>query len=440
MAKHLPPHPNLGSLRNQAKQLLQAHRTNDADARLRLLSNHPRFSDADPGKSIRLTDAQLVIAREYGFDSWPKLKQHVEAATGMEGTVVADADSLTPAWLTGRLRLRGHLPAGEVVSFRREDTNPSKSGVHRLHVTYSSDVPTALPPSFIYKFNTKGSHRPYASSVREAFFYRELLPSIPDYRVAACFDMGVDTDQQSYLLLEDLEPTHHLPPAANNSPFGGWLSLEAVELDEFAAIVRKLARFQARWWNDPIIHREPLVAASPGLGSLNNAGDPSEIPENIIRFERVAEELPPEMSDLAHRCIEGFPVLYRHRLRSSESLTLMHVDFHLRSVLLPNDGDQDEVVIIDWETVQRGIGVSDVAHLMLSSMLPVERRRRFESTVIGVYHDELLRGGVGDYSLDDCRADYRLSIVGLIGTVIAPPFLRACDQAFADWECEQLFT
>jgi hypothetical protein len=26
-----------------------------------------------------LSDAQLVIAREYGFESWPKLKTHVDA-------------------------------------------------------------------------------------------------------------------------------------------------------------------------------------------------------------------------------------------------------------------------------------------------------------------------------------------------------------------------
>ncbi len=47
MTKHLPPHPSLGSLHNQAKQLLQAYRANTADARRRFHSNHPQFSDAD---------------------------------------------------------------------------------------------------------------------------------------------------------------------------------------------------------------------------------------------------------------------------------------------------------------------------------------------------------------------------------------------------------
>src|SRR5262249_41092929 len=31
------------------------------------------------GKDFRLHDAQLIIAREYGFSSWTKLKEHVES-------------------------------------------------------------------------------------------------------------------------------------------------------------------------------------------------------------------------------------------------------------------------------------------------------------------------------------------------------------------------
>ena len=32
------------------------------------------------GTTLPLADAQLVLAREYGFDSWARLKQHVELA------------------------------------------------------------------------------------------------------------------------------------------------------------------------------------------------------------------------------------------------------------------------------------------------------------------------------------------------------------------------
>src|SRR5205814_1750013 len=46
----------------------------------RILENYPGFSAAEMhAAQLSLGDAQLVIAREYGFASWPKLKEHVEA-------------------------------------------------------------------------------------------------------------------------------------------------------------------------------------------------------------------------------------------------------------------------------------------------------------------------------------------------------------------------
>ena len=74
MSKSLPSRPNLEQLKNQAKDLLKTHQANDPEAIQRVRESHPNWS----GAKLRLSDAQLVIAREYGFASWPKLKAHVE--------------------------------------------------------------------------------------------------------------------------------------------------------------------------------------------------------------------------------------------------------------------------------------------------------------------------------------------------------------------------
>ena len=66
----LPANPNLDQLRHQAKDLLRAAQTGDADA----LSELRRVSEQDT-----LDAAQLAIARRYGFASWAKLKTGVEA-------------------------------------------------------------------------------------------------------------------------------------------------------------------------------------------------------------------------------------------------------------------------------------------------------------------------------------------------------------------------
>jgi uncharacterized protein len=72
----LPARPSLEQLRKQAKELLKAYRTDDRAAVARFKSHHPR-----PGstKRVALADAQLVLAREYGFASWAKLKHRVES-------------------------------------------------------------------------------------------------------------------------------------------------------------------------------------------------------------------------------------------------------------------------------------------------------------------------------------------------------------------------
>jgi hypothetical protein len=81
MKRELPSQPNLEQLRIQAKELLRAHQSRDPEAIQRIKENHPRFAEAADigGRKLRLSDAQLVIAREYGFASWPKLKERVDS-------------------------------------------------------------------------------------------------------------------------------------------------------------------------------------------------------------------------------------------------------------------------------------------------------------------------------------------------------------------------
>ena len=73
--RELPARPSLEHLKKQARQLLRATLQADATATDRFHQAQVRFS----APSARLAEAQLVIAREYGFDDWAKLKAHVGA-------------------------------------------------------------------------------------------------------------------------------------------------------------------------------------------------------------------------------------------------------------------------------------------------------------------------------------------------------------------------
>ena len=81
-AKPLPARPDLDQYKKQAKELLKAYRSANVETIRRVKRNHPRFEKlSEPGFEISkfaLADAQLVIAREHGFESWPKFAKRIE--------------------------------------------------------------------------------------------------------------------------------------------------------------------------------------------------------------------------------------------------------------------------------------------------------------------------------------------------------------------------
>lgn len=67
--RNLPNDPNLDHLKKQAKTLLRQVRDGDPAALALAEEFHPVQN---------LANAQLVIARSYGFASWPRLGRHLE--------------------------------------------------------------------------------------------------------------------------------------------------------------------------------------------------------------------------------------------------------------------------------------------------------------------------------------------------------------------------
>jgi hypothetical protein len=77
MSKELPANPNLEHLQKQAKALLRDFQKKNPQV-------VEKFSVLRLKTAPKLSDAQRLIAREYGFDSWPKLNEHVQSAITAE--------------------------------------------------------------------------------------------------------------------------------------------------------------------------------------------------------------------------------------------------------------------------------------------------------------------------------------------------------------------
>jgi len=73
MCRTLLPHRNLENLKKEARDLLHDLQRRDGAAAARYRSLDPFADTFQP----RLADAQYLIAREYGYKSWEKLKEHL---------------------------------------------------------------------------------------------------------------------------------------------------------------------------------------------------------------------------------------------------------------------------------------------------------------------------------------------------------------------------
>jgi len=76
MYRSLPSHANLEDIKKEARNLFHALRGRDAAALRRYYFFDPFAGMFKP----RIDDAQYVIAREYGYGSWQRLKKHLTTA------------------------------------------------------------------------------------------------------------------------------------------------------------------------------------------------------------------------------------------------------------------------------------------------------------------------------------------------------------------------
>ena len=88
VSRGLPQRPHLEIPKREARDLLKQWRAAQPEALDRIRRRHPKFHAADDpaiaAATFRLSDAQLVIAREYGFANWTALKHRIAASAAAD--------------------------------------------------------------------------------------------------------------------------------------------------------------------------------------------------------------------------------------------------------------------------------------------------------------------------------------------------------------------
>lgn len=307
------------------------------------------------------------------------------------------SDEITVEWLNQVLGESGVLESAPIRSFDKEVIG-AEAGflgeLTRIRLRYGRATRTA-PASLVAKLPTRDDTARNIGQLfgfyeREVRFYQEIAAKI-ELRTPRCYYSAMDPPSGRFvLLLEDLAPGRCGDQLASCS------------LEEAKLALTELAKFQAAWWNSPRLAELPWLPAVDDpvfrqvLGTLYQQSWPFFV-------KTFSEQLPAAIFDIGERFGASFAAL-------SDSLasfprTIVHTDFRLDNMFfdLP---DGSPFAVIDWQIVQRGIGLTDVTYF-LAGNFPPEVRREHQTDLLRAYHQTLVSHGVSGYSFDQCLEDYR---------------------------------
>lgn len=183
---------NLDQQKTRAKELLRGFRRGDADAAARVAAHHPEPPSPDAAK---LADAQLVLARENGFASWPKLKAHCDAVALRQSRIEAGKPTVldTPGTL--------HVRCGEDIQHSLKVAGFQGPFFEFADPFCQGPVPD-LPPEQFRKARTRFVAQAYGIEENDARarFDREYA-RLPEMREAEHTVLWFEHDSYDQLIL-----------------------------------------------------------------------------------------------------------------------------------------------------------------------------------------------------------------------------------------------
>ena len=322
--------------------------------------------------------------------------------------VIENIDQVTTTWLTNALRKSGCLPKGEVESFSKDQSRKAgfTSARYHLELVYTENERNSAPEHLFLKI---GKPEHFNACKNEIVFYEKAKPFHSALPLLKCYDASYSSDNgQSHLLLQDISKSHFNPDLAKfhtdlNTP----IPLTQSDCEQ---VIECLAVVHASCWNDPSFGKESGFHSNKAVlnFSLKNLEDGMP-----AIFDALGDGISPERRRLYEHALSVYPALYLHNIEAGAPLTLIHGDAHIGNFMFPNEPNENHTILLDWQSCRVEVGVDDLAHLMVLNWYP-NQRNMIENTLLLYYHDQLLKRGIENYSLDDCWLGYRLAAIWML--------------------------
>lgn len=323
-------------------------------------------------------------------------------------------DEVSADWLSERLRAAGHDVT--VSGFDSERIGTGQVGMCiRYRLRFDGDRGDA-PRSLVGKFasddeTSRATGVALQNYLKEVRFYQQLQRRLT-IRTPPCYYAEIEGEGPEFaLLLGDMAPAEQGDQIEGCTP------------EVARAAVLELPGLHAPFWNRSEI-----------LG-VDWIGEPSEesVAETRERYRTLfpgfAERFGPDLTADQLAILEALsgadsPV----SAELPKPFSLVHIDYRLDNLLIDGSSSPPTVTAVDWQSLTVGSPLTDVAYFLGAGMLP-EARRSCEESIVGAYHEALLRAGVEDFDRDDCWIAYRRGVFsGFMVTVIASMLVQETER------------
>lgn len=189
--------------------------------------------------------------------------------------------------------------------------------------------------------------------------------------------------------------------------------------EQLTSAIEQAVALQARAWGRPTeAPFATLTGDREGRAARTKMMLQAFLPSVV---ERLGHGLDDGIADLMERFADAADVW---GLRQSTPMTLVHGDYRPDNFMYGPVDSTRRLVIVDWQTLRMGRGVTDVAYLLGGALDP-GHRAQIEREVVVDYRNRLSACGI-NYPEDQCLTDYALA--SLHGVAIAVGATMLADQ------------
>ncbi|MFZ9924321.1 MAG: phosphotransferase, partial [Ilumatobacteraceae bacterium] len=287
----------------------------------------------------------------------------------MAATIPASIDEVTASWMSD-------ATGWNVTEVRNEIIGVGvgvSSAVYRSHLTGSG-----CPKSVIVKLPALDPNAVFTSSVlrmyiREVKFFKTLAHEVP-FRVSKSYYGEVNEETSQFaMVVEDLGSLRIVD------------QVKGMAIDDARRAVDGVAAMHAKWWG-----KADELASSGTTISLGDPIYPAVVPMVFAEgWEKCTKEI--KMPDSIMQVGPRFGAAVAPLLSSLAQgpNTLAHGDYRADNILFGND---DELVVLDFQLIGTGIGAYDLAYFITQS-ITADDASRYERELFDRWIDGLLSRG-----------------------------------------------